>query len=391
MSSFHSGTFSKLPAILGESFPHHCLRGGSDPAYILLADGTEYLDTVMGLGALIRGYDPAVAEVVSELVRTCRSGTFSLSQKLLPRVASLVLRCLRLPEEWVVHPVRTGSDGCIGAAMVARAWRPGRVAVFEGNYHGQHLQWKAPARGSLLNLEEIVEVPWEGPYPSPERLSCVIWELPTHLVPESARNWLHTCKASGVLIVADEVVTALRFPENRALLDPEPDIVVAGKALANGFGFYALLLPPELGQLLEPPDPVFLSTTYAADLPALAGVQANLFLDGDRLGKTVTGLGERLWDLLDPRFFDLESPLCIVGQPSRFVFRAEKRVLLGFREACFERKVYVNRPFCLSLAHEKHLRHLANVLNEALDEVLRGREPKGTLPLDIFSEGVVQR
>jgi glutamate-1-semialdehyde 2,1-aminomutase len=114
------------------------------------------------------------------------------------------------------------------------------------------------------------------------RVACVVMEaaaaeepLPGYL--ESVQA---LCRAAGVVLVFDEMITGFRFAEFGAqqLYDVTPDLATFGKACANGFAVSALagrrdLM--ELGGIDHHRERVFLlSTTHGAETHALAAARA---------------------------------------------------------------------------------------------------------------------
>lgn len=369
------GTFSKEPEAYG--FTREMYVVGASGCEIHVA-GRTYIDTVMGLGSYPRGYDVEVLARVEAELHAAGGLTFGLPHYLWPEVKELVRDVFGVED---LRPVRTGSDGCLAAATLCRALRPGKIVVVEGAYHGQWLQWKPPAAGSLLDASRILPVnPWQpSTWPTPREVCCVFYEVPIHAHPPDWLDWMQHVQETGALLVADEVVTALRFPGNLGsrYLGLEPDLIVMGKGLANGFGFYCVAGRADLLRHFGPPDPVFVSTTYAGDVAALAGAWANLTLEPGR------EMGERLW-ALGRRFLEKVgdvSPLRFVGQPSRLVLEGKPGDLAFFRKRCMARGLFVNRPFVLSLAHDGVLDTMVRVIRWAVEEVHRGPVDGERLPL----------
>ena len=386
-----SGTFSRDDFVHG-SLPYPkfiSYAEPSDPAKIVDVDGNAYIDMVMGLGSYPRGYDPRIASQVCQVISSAGGLTFNRPSFILKRAARLVCSTLNVDK---IRPVRTGSDACLGAVTLARSVRPGKVIVCEGNYHGQWLQWKDPARGSMIDrgefevISDVDPTTWEKILKNIDDYSCLIYEFPVHDPYVGFFPFVRRLMKSGVLFVADETVTALRFTGNLAIQNPKPDLVVAGKGLANGFGFYCIGGREGLMSAFERPNPPFVSSTYAGDVSALVGVNANLSLGGESLGDRLWSIGESLWSKLDSKFFDPDNPLRILGQPSRFVLNGSPENLATFNELCLRKFLYANRPYVVSLAHEPHLDEIADIMNHSLEITLSGKERfSGVLPRPLFT------
>jgi len=229
----------------------------------------------------------------------------------------------------------------------------------------------------MLDMSQFIVVDPEVPdtWPGHIDVSCIIYEYPINPPGHDWWIYIEAMRKEGVIFIADEVVTALRFPGNRAI--PYSDLIVAGKGLANGFGLYVVGGRLDLMNEFNIGNPVFVSSTYTGDVAALAATDANLsFSDSKTLGDTLTKLGIDLWNRLDPEFFDQSAPLHINGQPSRWIFEGDAELLAGLCKCCLDNGMLVNRPFLTCTAHVGHLDYMAETLNNALQSRRRAKAPR---------------
>ena len=105
------------------------------------------------------------------------------------------------------------------------------------------------------------------------RCAAVVFEVGLNL-PD--RKWLDGlmawCREEGVLLIADEVVTALRYGLGGACesCNIRPDLVCMGKALGNGLPVNALIGRREHMDWFARRDPVFCSSTHWGEAAGLA-------------------------------------------------------------------------------------------------------------------------
>src|ERR1700735_3976655 len=179
-----SSSSSRGPANYGE-YPLFMQRGSG--SRIWDADGNQYIDWMMGFGALPLGHaDPDVARAIADAAAT---GThFATATEIEIEVAEL-LRSL-IPNAERIRFANTGTEAVMAVLRLARGYtgRP-KILKFEGHYHGWYddvLVASNPAQpgaigmrsdpvkiadSSGLNphaLDDTIVVPWND-LPSLER------------------------------------------------------------------------------------------------------------------------------------------------------------------------------------------------------------------------------
>ena len=277
-------------------------------AHIWDADGNEYIDYMLGQGPLILGHsNPAVLEeVVAEL---SKGQLYAGQHRLEIEVAELIVNLLPGVEQ--VRFANSGSEAVQCAIRLARAATGRRKIVkFEGHYHG----WMdnilvsvlpsqesagdgrrpTPVLGSAgqstAALDEVIPLQWndaaaveavldaEGADIAAVLMTPVIT---TRAVIPPAEGYLQAvrdlCRRHGVLLIFDEVHTGFRVHAQGAqgLFGVEADIVVLGKALANGFPLAAIGAREELMRLIADRQ-VDHAGTFNTNIPCMAAAKATL-------------------------------------------------------------------------------------------------------------------
>ena len=242
--------------------------------------GAEYLDFVMALGAVALGY--AHPEVNRAVVDAVERGTIGP----LPPVeeAALAEELGRLiPGLEEVRFLKTGAEAVAAAVRLARV-HTGRDRVLGCGYHGW-LDWCSRSGGVPQATQSLyAELPFNDIEQctamirrNGDGLACVVIEPVVDAAP--SQEWLDALRKetrrAGALLVFDEIKTAFRVGMAGAAgrWGGEPDLVVLGKALANGFPLAAVggrtAVMQDIGQ-------TWISSTMATDFVALAAARATL-------------------------------------------------------------------------------------------------------------------
>src|SRR5688572_29477349 len=212
--------------------------------------GREYVDYIMALGAVALGYGhPAVNRAADAAVAAGVVGP-------LPPVAEEELAealAQRIPWLERIRFLKTGAEAVAAAVRLARV-ATGRAAVLGCGYHG----WLDWCQGATEGVPQAVrdlfaELPFNDVRAGREliraragTLAAVVVE--PVIVSEPAREWLQMLRVEtqsvGAVLIFDEIKTAFRLAIGGAVerygVSPAPDLVVIGKALANGFPLAAV-------------------------------------------------------------------------------------------------------------------------------------------------------
>ena len=262
---------------------------------IIDVDGNEYVDMVLSYGPMILGHRNAVVE--KTVKKYLKNGyTFGASTKGEIILAEMV--CDAFPGMDKVRFVNSGTEAVLSAIRLARAYTgKNKIIKFSGCYHG-HSDALLVAAGSglaTLSLPGSAGVPDEAvkntliaeynnidsveAHLSKHRdIAAVIIEpiagnmgvvLPTKEFIEELRD---LTKASGVLLIIDEVMTGFRskFGGAQELLGVEADITCLGKVIGGGFPVGAYGARNEIMEQVAPLGPMYQAGTLSGNPIAMA-------------------------------------------------------------------------------------------------------------------------
>ena len=276
----------------GSKRPEALFGAGDDPglptrlaraagARVWDAEGREYLDYIMALGAVALGYGhPDVNRAAGDAIAAGVVGP-------LPPVQEEMLAealAARLPWMERTRFLKTGAEAVAAAVRIARV-ATGREEVLGCGYHGW-LDWcQGRAEGVPQGTRAVfAELPFNDPERAREmiryrsdRLAAVVIE--PIVVAEPSREWLEVLRAetteAGVVLVFDEIKTAFRLAIGGAAerYGIVPDLMVIGKACANGFPLAAV---GGRADLMAAVHRTWISSTLATESVALAAALATL-------------------------------------------------------------------------------------------------------------------
>src|SRR6185436_1063855 len=247
------------------------------------ADGREYLDYVMALGAVALGYGHAAVNQAAE--QAIADGVVGP----LPPVAEEHLAealAARIPWLERVRFLKTGAEAVAAAVRIARVVT-GREHVLGCGYHGW-LDWcqgGAEGGGIPAGVRALfAEVPFNDVAGTREmirergrQLAAVVVE--PVVVAEPTREWLDALRTetqkTGAVLIFDEIKTGFRLAIGGAAerYGVRPDLAVYGKALANGFPLAAV---GGRADLMAAATRTWISSTLATESVALAAARATL-------------------------------------------------------------------------------------------------------------------
>jgi glutamate-1-semialdehyde 2,1-aminomutase len=307
------------------------------------ADGNEYIEYGMGLRAVALGH--AFAPVLEAAARRLPLGSNFGRPTVIELEAAEAL--LQMVGGDMVKFAKNGSDAVNAAVRLARAYTGrSRVAICAEHPFFSTADWfigttpmdaGIPEAISRLTLKfhyndlASLEALFAGP--GGDDIAAVVMEAETITRPEPGflSSLAALCRARGALLILDESITGFRWHNGgaRAFYNLDPDLVVYGKALGNGFAISALVGRRdimELGGIRDKRPRVFLlSTTHGAEPQSLAAacevirtyqeqpIVETLWRQGERLAtgirQVVTAAG-------------LDGYFEVVGQPCNLVYIA---------------------------------------------------------------------
>jgi len=286
-----------------------------------------------------------------------------------------------MPRLEQIRFLKTGAEAVAAAVRIARV-ATGRDQVIGCGYHGW-LDWCSQGAGVPLATRSLyAELPFNGVERSRallreagDRLACVVIEPVVDAAP--SEEWLRVLREEtrriGAVLVFDEIKTAFRVALGGAAerWGGDPDLVVLGKALANGFPLAAV---GGRAELMRRVGDTWISSTMATEFVSLAAASATLRVVREQaLPDRLAALGGRLFaglQALAVRHGDRVE--CASGIPELCYLRyAGEEVSRQVARGCAHRGLLFKRTAYnfVSLAHdEASVDRALGILDEVLSE-----------------------
>ncbi|HET9466241.1 MAG TPA: aminotransferase class III-fold pyridoxal phosphate-dependent enzyme, partial [Gemmatimonadales bacterium] len=258
-------------------------------------------DYIMGLGSVALGYGhPEVARAAVEAVEAGVVGP--LPPVLEEEVASQICRLMPWIEQ--LRFLKTGAEAMAAAVRLARV-ATGRERVLGCGYHGW-LDWCQQAEGVPRSTRDLyAELRFNDIAgcrrlirAAGERLAAVTFE--PVILSEPDPEWLAVLREEtarvGALLIVDEIKTVCRLAVGGACerYGIRPDLVVMGKALANGFPLAAV---GGRREVMAAVSRTWISSTLATEIVSLAAAHATLdVMVTRRVPEHLRRLGKRLFE-----------------------------------------------------------------------------------------------
>lgn len=277
-----TSTGSKRPeALFGASDPDLPSRMVRSSGYrVWDQNDREYIDYLMGLGSVALGYGHS--EVTRAAVEAVEDGVVGpLAPVLEDDVAAQICRLMPWVER--LRFLKTGAEAMAAAVRLARV-ATGRERVLGCGYHGW-LDWCQSAEGVPRATRDLyTELPFNDAAESRKviraagnSLAAVAFEPVILGAPDA--EWLTVLREEtervGALLIVDEIKTVCRLAVGGACerYGIRPDLVVMGKALANGFPLAAV---GGRREVMAAVSRTWISSTLATEFVSLAAARATL-------------------------------------------------------------------------------------------------------------------
>ena len=376
-----TSTGSKRPEILfgthDDGLPTRMVR--SSGCRVWDDQGREFVDYLMGLGSVALGYGhPDVSRAASEAVEAGVVGP--LAPALEEQLAAEL--CHRIPWMEQVSFLKTGAEAMAAAVRLARVATK-RECILGCGYHGW-LDWCQGGDGVPGSTRALYdELPFNDAERTREmirgvgdRLAAVVFE--PVVVYEPDPEWLEVLREEtaryGALLVVDEIKTVCRLAIGGASerYHIRPDLVVLGKALANGFPLAAV---GGRTHIMAGVSRTWISSTLATEFVALAAAKATLkVMVEDEVPAHLRRVGRRLLNGLTElrhQYPDLVSGVGGIAEMC-FLQYADEAVSRAVSSACARAGLLFKRSAYnfVSLAHtDAVVDHSVQLIGEALSAV----------------------
>jgi glutamate-1-semialdehyde 2,1-aminomutase len=325
-------------------------------AYLVDADGNEYVDLVASWGPMLLGHaHPEVLAAVSEAVaRGTSYGTPTLREV---ELAEAIVG--RTPVE-KLRFVSSGTEATMSAIRLARGFTGRELVVkFSGCYHG-HVDSLLASAGSGLATFAVPGTPGVPaastaatlvlPYNDRaaveaafaehgDRIACLITEAaPGNMgvvppAPGFNAFLADICRRHGALFVSDEVMTGFRVTRSGqwgldgAVEGWVPDLMTFGKVMGGGFPAAAFGGRADVMSHLSPEGPVYQAGTLSGNPVATTAGLATLRLATDEVYRHIDETSRKLQAAVAEAFDAAGLPHLVQSNGNMFsVFFVEEDV-----------------------------------------------------------------
>lgn len=288
-------------------------------AWLVDADGREYLDFLSGIGVASLGHAHAgLTEAITAQARELLHTSNLFFHPLQGQVAERLARLSGLPRTFFCNSGAEAVEACLKFARRYHRTRGDtdrfEIVAFEGSFHGRTFgalsvtsgePYRTPFKPLLPGIRFV-------PPSEPEAIRSAITGRTAAVIVEpiqgeggirpipgtAAEAIAGACAATGTLLIADEVQSGLGRtgrPFASAALGLQPDLMALGKSLGGGVPVGATLMSEAVAQAVSFGDH---GSTYGGNL--LACRAALVFLDAldgglvDRVAEAGARLGAGL-------------------------------------------------------------------------------------------------
>lgn len=276
-------TLSKGPNQFCDGFgPKYLVRGKG--SHVWDADGQEYIDYPMGLGAVSLGHGNP--DVVAAITKQLSDGTsFSLMHPLELTLAERIVDMVPCAER--VRFGKNGSDATSACIRAARA-KTGRKVIARCGYHGWQ-DWSIDASYGVRSRgvpEETLKLTRPFPYNDLLALEALLKDVPCAAIiiepiaavvpqPGYLEGVRELATKHGAVLVFDEVISGFRYARGGAQqhFGVTPDLCSMGKGVANGI---PISIVAGTREFMEPFEEIFFSFTFGGETTAIAAALATL-------------------------------------------------------------------------------------------------------------------
>lgn len=369
-------------------YPSHTNGHGSGP-YLYDAWGNRYLDFICALGASSLGYShPKVQEAAHRQI--LKGASHSLPTTLEIEVAEKIASIIPSAEK--MRFLKTGSEAASAAIRIARA-STGKQIVWNDGYHGHadiFTSITSPALGVRdgfylwdLKEEEGSFIKSFGTYLG-ETAAVIVESVKLDLSEvwqkkiTELRNY---CREHKIIFIIDEIITGFRVPQWTLsnLWNLDPDIILLGKGVANGFPLSIVAGKKEIMDSCE----YFISSTFSGEAVSLAACEATIDSMHQLNFEDLMFYGKRLQSKLNALHPDIQ----LEGWGTRAMLNVTNLTTALFMQEMCKAGFLFGKAHFFNFAHLKeNIESIVMSAAEAIVDKIKKGEVKleGSLPGETF-------
>lgn len=358
-------------------YPSHTNGTGLGP-YLHDAWGNKYIDFICGLGSVSLGYsNQNVNEAVIRQVM--KGATHSLPTTLEVEVAEMISSIIPSAEK--IRFLKTGNEAACAAIRIARSYT-GKPYILNDGYHGHADIFTSLTEPSIGVAEKFRIV---NNFHLDADAAAVMVEAAkldlTEKWQKEITDLRQKCRENNVLFIIDEIVTGFRVPKWTVsnLWNLDPDIILLGKGIANGYPLAVVAGKKEIMDCSE----YFISSTFSGEAVSLAAAKATIEEIQQKSLDNLMFYGQRLQDKLNTLHPDIKFE----GYGTRAMLNMTNPTTALFAQEMCKAGFLFGKGHFFNFSHlEANLEQL--VMNSAegvVDQIKKGNvKLEGVMPVETF-------
>jgi glutamate-1-semialdehyde aminotransferase len=376
-----SQTVAKKPSQFSEGYSPVFLKSGNG-AYVKDLENNKFLDTIMGIGPLILGYNNPITNAA--IKNQLKNGiVFSLINPLEIELAKILEKII--PNMNMFRFSKTGADVTSGAIRAARNFTQ-KNEILSCGYHGWH-DWNAISLNKNsgvpdFNKSYIKKFDYNNFEQVADNINnCtaavimepIIFDFPKNNFLEKIRK---ITKQKKILLIFDEMWTGFRLSIGGAqkFFNINADLACYSKAIANGMPISVLAGKRKIIESLNKES--FFYTTFGGETLSIAAAIATInYIQKNKVCETIMKKGfflqKKLNEILKKNKINFIN---VTGYGSRILFNISTQDAMIIKtfvhEEFLQKKILWNGIINLSYSHtNKEIEYICKSFDQILSKI----------------------